>query len=193
MPPPTEWTIVVPVKGGATAKSRFGGEPTYRESLAIAMALDTVEAALEVARVVVMAPEHLAPVFEAIGATVITDQGGGLIAAIERGLAEVAPSSGSAVLLGDVPGVQPSELAEALAEARDRVMVADADGEGTVLIAAPPGVAHDVRFGVDSRARHREEGYRELDGPWPGLRRDVDIAENLEGLAVGPRTRALRP
>lgn len=185
-----EFTIVVPVKGGPDAKSRL--DDPDRAALALAMALDTVEAALEVAPVIVVAPADLASDFEELGATVLPDPGTGLTGAIEAGLAAVPAGHGSAVLLGDVPGMQPVELAAALAAATDRVMVADADGVGTVLVAAPPGVAHEIGFGAGSRARHRASGYRELLEPWPGLRRDVDVAANLEGLAAGPRTTALR-
>lgn len=184
------FTIVVPVKGGPDAKSRL--DDPDRAALALAMALDTVEAALAVAPVIVVAPPSLFAGFAALGAVVLPDPGAGLIAAIESGLAAVPASRGSAVLLGDVPGVQPVELAAALAAATERVMVADADGVGTVLIAAPPGVTHQPGFGAGSRALHRASGYRELLEPWPGLRRDVDVAANLEGLAAGPRTTALR-
>ena len=186
---PADFTIVVPVKGGPDAKSRFGGPD--REALALAMALDTVEAALAIARVIVVTPRELAAEFEALGASVLDDPGMGLLAAIERGLAAVPAEHGSAVLLGDVPGAQPTELAAVLAAATERVMVADADGVGTVLIAAPPGVTHTPGFGADSRETHRASGYRELLDPWPGLRRDVDVTANLEGLATGPRTTAL--
>lgn len=185
-----EFTIVIPVKGGPDAKSRL--DDPDRAALARAMALDTVEAALAVAPVIVVAPVNLAKDFEELGAVVLPDPGSGLIGAIEAGLGLVPAGHGSAVLLGDVPGVQPAELAAALAAATERVMVADADGVGTVLLAAPPGVTHELGFGVDSRARHLASGYRELVEPWPGLRRDVDVAANLVGLAAGPRTTALR-
>lgn len=181
-------TIVIPVKGGPNSKTRFGGSADERAALALAMALDTVEAALAVADVVVVAPEEFAQPFAALGARVVTDPGGGLIAAIERGLADVPVANGSAVLLGDLPGLQPAELSAALAQADERVLVADADGTGTVLVAAPPGVTHDLGFGPGSRARHLASGYRELLEPWPGLRRDVDSPVHLEGLTLGPRT-----
>lgn len=190
--PATNWTVVVPVKGGPAAKSRFGGQPADRAALALAMALDTVEVALTVAAVIVVAPTALAAAFEELGATVVDDPGEGLIAAIEAGLAATNKHSGSAVLLGDVPAVRPDELRQVLTIATDRVMVADADGTGTVLIAAPAGVPHEVRFGAGSRNAHLAAGYRELLEPLPGLRRDVDVAENLVGLQTGPRTSRLR-
>lgn len=181
------FTIVVPVKGTSAAKSRMGGGDN--SALALAMALDTVEAALEVAPVVVVTAD--AEPFRALGARVIPDPGMGLNGAIAAALEQV--SGPTAVLLGDHPALRPAELADALAAASgyDRALVADADGEGSALTTSLG--AHDLRFGVESRARHLAEGYVELAGEWPGLRRDVDTVEQLAELDfLGPRTRALR-
>jgi 2-phospho-L-lactate guanylyltransferase len=151
------------------------------------MALDTIEAALAVAPVIVVTDDTMHVDAEALGATVVTDPGHGLIRAIEAGLA-VAPDGATAVLLGDVPGLDPAELRAALAAAaaHDRAMVADADGDGTVLVVA----AHDHRlaFGPGSRTLHEQNGYIELLDPWPTLRRDVDRPEHLQGLTRGRRT-----
>jgi 2-phospho-L-lactate guanylyltransferase len=71
--------------------------------------------------------------------------------------------------------------------------VADAGGTGTTLLTAV-GVALDPRFGRGSAAAHRAGGARELTGPWPGLRRDVDTAEDLRAaalLGLGSRTARL--
>jgi 2-phospho-L-lactate guanylyltransferase len=84
-----------------------------------------------------------------------------------------------------------------LAEAteHDRAFVPDAEGTGTTLIVARPGVPHAARFGAASAARHRAEGYIELELPrLSGLRRDIDTREQLaaaESLVLGARTRAL--
>lgn len=190
----TDWTVVVPVKGSAAAKSRFGGAEAFRRELARAMALDTVEAALAASRVggvVVVTSAPFAADFVALGATVVPDPGLGLIAAIESGLGHVPDGGGSAVLLGDLPAMTAGELGAALdaALAQPLSVVADADREGTVLSAATAGHAHSLAFGGSSRAAHVSVGYVELVGDWPGLRRDVDIAEHLDGLTtVGPRT-----
>lgn len=181
------FTIIVPVKGTSSAKSRMGAGDN--SALALAMALDTVEVALTVAPVVVVTAN--AEPFLALGAAVVPDPGTGLNGAISAAIQFVAGPT--AILLGDHPALRPTELAEALvaASVHDRALVADADGDGSALTTALG--AHDLRFGEDSRARHVASGYIELEGDWPGLRRDVDTADQLAGLDyLSPRTLALR-
>lgn len=179
-----DFTIVIPVKGTPAAKSRFGSGDN--SPLALAMALDTVEVALTVADVIVVTVNG--DEFERLGARVIADPGKGLNAAIRAGLA--AASGPTAVLLGDHPALTAAELSDALAaaSAHPRSLVADADREGSALTASLS--THEPAFGAGSRAAHLARGYVELDGDWPGLRRDVDTAEQLDSLAhIGPRTR----
>ena len=187
----TQWTLIVPVKGTALAKSRLGGS---NGALARAIALDTVDAAVGasgVAQVIVVTTADAASDFVDLGARVVIDTASGLVAAIELGLAEAARDAGTAVLLGDVPGLRPDELAAALeaATAHPRSFVADADETGTVLVTARPGVRHELRFGAGSRDGHAAAGYVELRGDWPGLRRDVDLPEHLRSDLLGRRTR----
>lgn len=170
---------MIPVKGTTASKSRFG--PGDHRDLALAMALDTAEAALAVAPVVVVTVGGAE--FQSLGATVVPDPGAGLLPAIGAGLAGL--DSHTAVLLGDHPALRAEELRDALlaAQHHPRSLVADEDGTGTALVAALEGIGHDLAFGTGSRSLHRERGYVELDGHWPGLRRDVDLIEHLEGLA----------
>jgi 2-phospho-L-lactate/phosphoenolpyruvate guanylyltransferase len=75
-----------------------------------------------------------------------------------------------------------------------RAFVADAAGTGTTLVAAPPGVDLDPRFGDRSAARHAAAGARPLVGDWPTLRRDVDTVDDLAAaaeLGLGPYTCAV--
>lgn len=187
----TDWTVVVPVKGTAAAKSRLGG----RSELALAIALDTVEAALGAARVIVVTSPDVAAEFRSLGAKVVEDAGTGLLAAIRQGLGIAGPHH-VAVLLGDVPALTAAELTRALelAEQHPLAFVADADGIGSVLITALDATSHLPAFGEDSRAAHLAAGYVELDFPRDsGLRRDVDTAQQLAGIgidALGARTRA---
>ena len=178
--------IVMPVRGGAAAKSRLGGDPAWRERLARAIALDTIEAALAVAPVIVVTDDTMRLDAEALGARTVRDEGTGLNSAIALGIA-AASTPRTAVLLGDLPGLDPRELEAALAEAaaHDRAMVADADGDGTVLLVAEH---HDLAFGPNSRAQHVSNGYTELTRDWPTLRRDIDRPEHLLGLRRGRRT-----
>ena len=92
-----------------------------------------------------------------------------------------------AVLLGDLPGLDPRELRAALeASTAVRNFVADADGVGTVLTVAR--TSHALRFGANSRQAHLDEGYVELLEAWPSLRRDVDLPQHLVALKRGART-----
>jgi 2-phospho-L-lactate guanylyltransferase len=188
----TDWAVVVPVKGTPAAKSRLGAS----SRLALAIALDTVEAAVGAARVVVVTPPAGFDPFTRLGAAVVADAGGGLAGAIGTALGAVGDGP-VAVLLGDLPALTSAELAAALTEASRHPLafVPDADGVGTVLLTALDGAAHRPAFGGASRAAHLAAGYVELDVPVEsGLRRDVDTAAQLAGLAdegrLGPRTAA---
>ena len=182
---------MIPVKGTAEAKSRLGGSP----ELALAIALDSVEAAMGAARVIVVTTTDMAPHVIALGADVVPDAGGGLNAACRQGIAAAGPGP-VAVLLGDVPALHPAELAAALklAAGHPLAMVPDADDTGTVLITALRAADHAPAFGANSRALHSAAGYVELDLPADfGLRRDVDTPEQLAALAsrLSPHTRTL--
>jgi 2-phospho-L-lactate guanylyltransferase len=185
-----DWTVVIPVKGSASAKSRLGASA----ELALAIALDSVAAAAAVTRVIVVTSAGRAPAFEQLGVRVVHEDGHGLTAAVAQGLA-AAGRGAVAVLLGDVPALQPFEFAAALEFAADHPLafVPDADNDGTVLITALVAADHRPAFGGRSRAAHLAAGYAELAvAPDSGLRRDVDTRGQLEAVVsrLGPRTRA---
>ena len=194
----TEWIVVVPVKGTAQAKSRFG--PGDHSALALAMAADTVAAAMAadgVAGVLVVTTAEASTIFDDLGAFVIVEETAGLSSAIDLGVATAAelgePWRGIAVLLGDLPALTPAELGAALAEARSYplAIVSDAAGDGTVLITASSGSFHSPRFGVGSSSAHRAKGYIPLEvSALSGLRNDVDSASGLLRLdgRLGERT-----
>lgn len=195
------WVVVIPVKPSAAGKSRL--RVRDRESLARAIALDTLEAVLAcpaVAEVVVVTSDAAVTAeASALGARVVDDSGvsglsAGLSAAITAGLATVPIDRARAVLLGDLPSLHAEDLAAALhaAEGMDLATVLDADGDGTTLVTARPGVPLAPAFGTDSAAAHRAAGFAPLpidDGST--LRRDVDTIEHLAAaarLGLGPRT-----
>ncbi|HEX6523965.1 MAG TPA: 2-phospho-L-lactate guanylyltransferase [Streptosporangiaceae bacterium] len=197
------WSVVIPVKVLAQAKSRLarlGAE--HRVELALAMAADTVAAVLacdQVAHVIVVTDDQVAAgALASQGAAVVPDEpGDGLNAALRHGAAQAAgrwPGSGVAALSADLPAVRPAEIACALqaAAAWPNAFVADAPGDGTTLYTARPGAPFEPSFGLASRACHAAGGARELilDGI-DGLRRDVDTPEDLYAaadLGLGPNT-----
>ncbi|MFF5052355.1 2-phospho-L-lactate guanylyltransferase [Micromonospora sp. NPDC000663] len=199
------WAVVVPVKRLTAAKSRLRGAlpGVPHEELALALAADTLRAVLACPAVaearVVTDDARVAAVARAAGARVMPDEpDAGLNAAFRHG-ATAGPAGWVAGLTADLPALRPAELAAALLAAQAapdgvRRFVPDAPGDGTVLLAAPPGVALDPRFGVGSAAAHAASGALPLTGDWPSLRRDVDTAADLAAaarLGLGPGTAAL--
>ena len=203
---PLTWSLVVPVKVLARAKSRLAVlAGPHRPALALAMAGDTVAAALDcpdVARVIAVTDDpDAASLLTGLGALVTSDEpGGGLNPALRRGAAIAAarwPGSGIAALAADLPALRPAELGLALQAAAPwhQAFVPDAPGSGTTLYAVRPGVGFSPRFGPDSARRHRDAGAVELALPGlASLRRDVDRPRDLRAasaLGVGPRTAAV--
>ncbi|NYH45413.1 2-phospho-L-lactate guanylyltransferase [Micromonospora jinlongensis] len=199
------WAVVVPVKHLAAAKSRLRGalSGVPHEELALALAADTLRAVLAcpaVAEVLMVTDDaRIAAAALGAGARVLPDgPDAGLNAAFRHGAAGTT-AGWVAGLTADLPALRPAELAGALLAAQNgpegvRRFVPDAPGSGTVLLAAPPGVPLDPRFGVGSAVAHAASGALPLTGDWPSLRRDVDTAADLAAaarLGLGPRTAAL--
>jgi 2-phospho-L-lactate/phosphoenolpyruvate guanylyltransferase len=205
MESPPVWSLVIPVKVLATAKSRLtglGGD--RRAELALAMAADTVAAALvarPVATVIVVTDDEIVGAeLGSLGAVVIADQpAAGLNPAMALGAGYSDahwPGRGRAAMAGDLPALRPAELALVLdrAATAGEAFVPDAAGTGTTLYAAGPGVAFRPAFGPGSRDRHLAAGAAELALPGlRGIRQDVDTPGDLQvaaGLGLGPRTTA---
>ena len=190
------WTLVVPVKPASVGKSRLRVPGVDRASLARAIARDTVVAARRsalVARVLVVTGEPLG----VEDVETVDDAGArGLDAAIARGMAH-AGDVPRAALLGDLPALRPEDLDAALllAADADRAVVADAEGTGSTLVTAGPGIPWASAFGDGSFARHVGLGCAALPvAAASTLRRDVDTAAQLAAaasLGVGPHTTAL--
>jgi len=200
---PLIWSVLIPVKVLALAKSRLSGlADADREAIALAMAADTVAAAVAcppVADVIVVSDDPAIRMeAEAAGAEVIADlPGAGLNQALAAGAAHAAArwsGRGLAALTADLPALSAGELQAALtaAAALTQAFVADASGSGTTLYTATPGAPFRPLFGPHSRRRHRQAGVTELDLPRiPGLKRDVDTLADLrmaEALGLGART-----
>jgi 2-phospho-L-lactate guanylyltransferase len=203
---PLQWSLVVPVKVLAKAKTRMSGTAgPHREALALAVAADTVAALLACPRVrhVTVVTDDPVPAAElsALGAVIVPDEpDAGLNPALAHGASRsrrIAPDDGVGAISADLPALRPGELAVALdAAARaPEAFVPDAAGVGTTLYTARPGVPFSPAFGRGSRAAHRAQGARELllDGI-DSIRRDVDTVDDLRAalaLGTGPRTAAV--
>jgi 2-phospho-L-lactate/phosphoenolpyruvate guanylyltransferase len=201
---PADVGLVIAVKRLAAAKTRLA--PVFsaatRESVVLAMMVDTIRAALAVPAlqtVTVVTPDQVAA--EAalgLGAQVLSDPTpdghhnplNNAISAAEELIRASTPNV--VALQGDLPALQPQELAEAITAARGypRSFVGDRHGTGTSALFAF-GVALEPVFGPDSARRHRHSGAIELTGAWPGLRCDIDTPDDLmvaRRLGVGSAT-----
>ncbi|QGV78297.1 2-phospho-L-lactate guanylyltransferase [Streptomyces ficellus] len=202
--PTGSWSLVVPLKPLARAKSRLAGAvgALARPRLALAFAQDTVAAALAcpaVRDVSVVTDDPVAALtLGALGARIVPDvPGAGLNAAMAHGAEAVRarrPGAPVATLNADLPALRPAELTRVLAVASEfrRAFLADAADIGTTLLSAGPGTELRPAFGGASRRRHLLSGAVEIRlADVPSVRRDVDTGDDLRAaleLGVGPRT-----
>lgn len=201
-----QWTLVVPLKPLAQAKSRLAdtADDGLRPGLALAFAQDTVAAALACPAVrdvaVVTDDARAGRDLAVLGAAIIPDApGSGLNAALAHGagvIRSTRPGSPVAALNADLPALRPPELTRVLDAASEfpRAFLPDAAAIGTTLLAATPGRELLPAFGTDSRARHRASGAVELRlSEVDSVRQDVDTGDDLRNalaLGVGPHTAA---
>jgi len=201
------WSLVIPVKVLAQAKSRLTGlAGPGRSKLALAMAADTVAAATSAAGVatvlVVTDDPEVSSAAAELGAVVLPDEPAvGLNEALTHGAGYAQKrwgERGIAALAADLPALHPRELSRALAKAsrHGAAFVPDALGTGTTLYATTPGAAFQPLFGDGSRDRHLAAGVAEIDlgSESTGLRQDVDTIDDLlraAAIGLGPRTRAV--
>ena len=168
------WSLVIPVKVLALAKSRLTGlAGPRRAELALAMAADTVAAAAACPAVdtVIVVTDDAAAAAElsGLGALVLPDEpGDGLNPALAFGAAyadERWPGRGRAGMAADLPALGAAELGRALAEAAaGRAGVRGRRGRhrhDAVHGRAGRRVLRR-RFGPGSRAAHRSAGAVEL-------------------------------
>ncbi|MFI6450162.1 2-phospho-L-lactate guanylyltransferase [Streptosporangium amethystogenes] len=199
------WTLVVPVKTLVAAKTRLSAAAgPHRAALAVAIACDTVEAALRcalVTRVVVVTGDPVAAeALGGVGAHVVGDPEAGLNAALRHGALEavrLAPGDPVGALQADLPALRPAELARVLTAAAefDQMFLPDASEIGTTFYGVRPGTPFTPGFGGESRDRHLRRGAKELCvAGVESVRHDVDTPDDLRQalvLGVGPRTLAM--
>jgi 2-phospho-L-lactate/phosphoenolpyruvate guanylyltransferase len=199
------WTVVLPVKGGPSAKSRLGAHPELVAAI-VQDCLDAVSACPEITRVVVVTSD---PVMARLARTVTPDvtgerrPGAGLVEAVRDGVRLAADRPGPvAVLLPDVPAARSEDIGQALQAAAAALaahpsapmaVVPDTDRTGSVLLAARGAEGLDPAFGPGSAAEHVRRGAIRLDLDLPRLRRDVDTPADLAAaLALGVGRRTIR-
>jgi 2-phospho-L-lactate guanylyltransferase len=178
-----KWCAILPIKGGAKAKSRLGSNAEVAE-LANEFAERTLAALLaciEVERVVIVTTDETWHNLATDRVTTVADPGAGLNAAI---CAVRDVEFGTKLLFvvpGDLPLLNPMELAEVLSMARShpRAFVRDKNGDGTTLLTALNAIDLVPLYGEGSAAAHLENGAVELEAGL-SVRFDVDTLVDLE-------------
>ncbi|MDT0202492.1 2-phospho-L-lactate guanylyltransferase [Nocardioides sp. AE5] len=190
---PISWTVLVPLKSLARAKSRLLVPAPQRRALAAAMAADTVAACRRTPRVqrVVLVCES-----ESDAATVAAlssepfdvlvapglEHNHALVHAEQKLRSLSTAQVGMATLPGDLPFLQPAELAPLLSWAalHPRSHVPDRAGRGTTLLTATPGSGLAPAYGQGSARKHHGSGAVRLWArPTSGARWDVDVLDSL--------------
>lgn len=158
--------VVIAARGGPEAKTRLSGrlDPLRREALVESMLADMLErlsACSAVGRVHVTTPTPgLARIAARFGAVVLLERaGGGLNGAFEaarRRIAQAQPDTTVMLLPGDLPRLDPAEVAEvANAAGRDRLVLAPASADGgTGALVQRAGLALPLAFGPGSFGKH---------------------------------------
>lgn len=193
------WALV-PVKSRHLAKRRLcrALAPSQRVQLTETMLRALLTALSQVrglAGVAVVTPEalDLDP-----GPRLIADPGGGLNAALDRGIRVLtdAGASGVVVLPADIPFATAAEIEYLLAAGRDSpvVVVPDRGGTGTNALWLAPPTCLAPAFGPDSFQRHlrlaEECGLAARALPLPGIGFDIDTPADLAHLQARTAARA---
>jgi len=189
-----QFVVLVPVKAPALGKSRLHVPDHVRPGLATAFALDALHAVRRTPTVTEVVVVTVDPGFatrcQDLGIATLPDAEG-LNASLVEAAATVRsrlPDAIPVALCADLPCLLPADLADALMQVAGggSWFVADAEGTGTTMFAAPYD-AFDPRFGTGSRDAHNASGAREVVGDLASLRRDVDDEATLaEAIRLGP-------
>lgn len=182
LPSAAKWCVILPIKGGAQAKSRLGSHPEVA-LLAHDFAEKTLEAILtcpEVGRVIIVTGDVYWTNRRSDRITTLTDPGHGLNAAICAARDHASEERLLVVIPSDLPLLNPVDLADVLARARlhPRGFVRDKDGQGTTLLTALNGADLVPLYGEGSASAHSMSGAIELIAP-NSVRFDVDTLADL--------------
>lgn len=183
-------SIVVLAKDVRDAKTRMGLERESARELALCLAKRTIQTALDATSsgpvLVVTSDPAIGQCARGFGAVVVPEGrpvGMNLAAAMGREHAlRASPLGPVAILVADLPRLQPQELDAVVDEFRTRrlpLYVADHHGEGTTLLIHGPHGRRGIAFGLNSAHMHSRLGYAPARSALPGLRIDLDTPEDL--------------
>ena len=195
------WTVLIPMKPLAAAKSRLALAEDARAALAAAMLGDVIEAALRtpsVVRVVVTSADRAALDHAAsIGAVPLRTAEGELNADLRAAITAVAQTSdvgGVAIVVADAACLHPDDLAAVIAAApADRQAFVRSLDEGTTILLARDSAMLDPHFGPDSADAHGQSGADLTACVSRSARVDVDTLAALDtALRLGPGARTTK-
>lgn len=196
--------VVIAVRGGEEAKSRYGDlvAPQDRAAFVEAMLADMLSAIARVPSVrqvrVVTPTPRIAALARSLGARIVAElKPSGLNAAFRIGRESVARDDAAATVIllpGDLPGLAPADIEAVIAAAAPgRVaMVRAARDGGTGALAFAAGLDLPLAYGLDSFARHqaavRDLGLDPFEVAAPSLAHDLDHPDDLrDWLASRPQ------
>jgi 2-phospho-L-lactate guanylyltransferase len=190
----SKWCAIVPVKEIHDSKTRLG-----RHDLTIPLLTDVVTALLgstSIATIKVVTPDPvIAQIATSLRCEIVPEKEGiGLTSAINDGLSRCNSENKDnvLVLLGDLPCLTSEhiDLFLAAGSTHETAFLADSEGTGTTMWMRTSVHANPPKFGIRSRAKHRESGAYEVSGgSFVGARRDVDTEVNLwDAVRIGVGT-----
>jgi 2-phospho-L-lactate guanylyltransferase len=193
-------TALVPAKALDQAKGRLAavlGEDERRQ-LALAMLEDVVRALQAVAAIdgvsVVSPDADVLALASELGAAAIAEPANvrGINQALAHAVEVMSPRPEAlAVVLADVPEIDPADVASALGALPERgIVICPSHDKGTGLLAMRPAGLIPFRFGPLSFSLHKREaaaqGLRAEVVRAESLARDIDSPDDLRALLVRP-------
>ncbi len=179
--------VLIPVKAFAEAKGRLAGaiDAPDRADLARAMAATVVAAAAPLPVTVVCDDDAVDAWARSVGAEVVRVEGPGLNRAVEAGVAALAATGTSRVVVAHADLPRATRL-DHCAATEGITLVPDRHLDGTPVLVVPTDAGFRFAYGRGSYAAHVAEAER-LGLPWrslhdPDLAFDVDDPADLEDL-----------
>ncbi len=179
--------VLIPVKAFAEAKGRLAGaiDAPDRADLARAMAATVVAAAAPLPVTVVCDDDAVDAWARSVGAEVVRVEGPGLNRAVEAGVAALAATGTSRVVVAHADLPRATRL-DHCAATEGITLVPDRHLDGTPVLVVPTDAGFRFAYGPGSYAAHVAEAER-LSLPWrslhdPDLAFDVDDPADLEDL-----------
>ena len=188
-------TIVIPIKGLRTGKSRLADVMTEDDRLALNRhltehTLSVVSEISQTAAVYVISPDPLVgEITTNYPVQFLLQNTDGLNPALDEAARQI-PKRRTLYLAADLPHIDADDI-RTLLDTADVGIAADQCGSGTNALCVPGPLALGFRFGPDSYRAHTDlatsSGYRITAIKRPGLAFDLDTKSDLERMGGWPK------